>query len=83
MVDEAVELESGGNGGAESHFLRRHSSLRSRKDQATLKARQEELKLSFLSAKAETWSEGVEKTRYLLGLFVRNSEATTLAADPR
>ena len=48
-------------------------------DRAKLKARQEELEKFLVAAPAATWTEAVEKTRYLLSLFA----ATPEAQDPR
>jgi hypothetical protein len=48
-------------------------------DQAALRARQAELEDLLASAPAGTWSEAVDKVRYLLGLL-RDSDA---GSDPR
>jgi len=48
-------------------------------EHAALKTRQEELEKFFLAAPAQNWSEAIEKTRYLLGLFA----LTSAAQDPR
>ena len=48
-------------------------------DQAALRARQAELEDLLAAAPAGTWSEAVEKVRYLLGLL-RDSDA---GIDPR
>lgn len=48
-------------------------------DQASLKARQDELEAQLLLAPAKTWPEAAEKAQYLIGLLA----ATTQARDPR
>jgi hypothetical protein len=48
-------------------------------ERARLEARQAELEKFLVAAPATTWSEAVEKARYLLGLFA----ATPEAEDPR
>ena len=50
------------------------------KDQDSLRKRRTELEKFLVAAPAGTWSEAVEKTRYLLGLF---SAETSNAGDPR
>jgi hypothetical protein len=48
-------------------------------DQAALRDRQEALEAMLLAAPATSWSEAVEKARYLLGLFGQSAAAE----DPR
>jgi len=48
-------------------------------DRARLKARQDELEKFLVAAPSANWSDAVEKTRYLLGIFGTTAEAQ----DPR
>jgi hypothetical protein len=48
-------------------------------DQTALRARRDELEKFLLAAPAASWSEVVEKARYLVGLFAGTPEAQ----DPR
>jgi hypothetical protein len=47
-------------------------------DQEALRARQAELEDLLAAAPATDWQEAVEKTRYLLGLFAQNLDASDL-----
>jgi hypothetical protein len=48
-------------------------------DRARLKARQDELEKFLVAAPSANWSDAIEKTRYLLGIFGTTAEAQ----DPR
>ena len=48
-------------------------------DQTSLRERRDELERLLAAAPSADWAEAVEKTRYLLSLFVE----TSAAADPR
>jgi hypothetical protein len=48
-------------------------------DQIALRSRQDALEAMLIAVPASTWSEAVEKARYLLGLFARTPDAE----DPR
>ena len=48
-------------------------------DQAALRARRDELERFLTAARAENWTDAVEKARYLLALFSETFEAK----DPR
>jgi hypothetical protein len=48
-------------------------------DQAALRERRDELERFLTAARAESWTDAVEKARYLLGLFSETFEAK----DPR
>ena len=48
-------------------------------DQNSLRERRDELERLLAAAPSADWAEAVEKTRYLLSLFVE----TSAAADPR
>jgi hypothetical protein len=79
MTDHPIELdEHRGMKAQQATELRRLVSEVAA-DRASLKARQEELEKFLIAAPSATWSEAVEKARYLLTLFA----ATQDAQDPR
>jgi hypothetical protein len=76
MVDQTVDLDKHRGLAAQKATDLRRLRIDVERDQAALRARQDELELFLLSAEAKDWAEAVEKARYLLGLF-----AQTPAAD--
>jgi hypothetical protein len=79
MTDRTIELDGRRGMAAQRATDLRRLRLEVEKDQASLRARQDELERFLLSAPADTWPDAVEKTRYLLGLFAKTSEGQ----DPR
>jgi hypothetical protein len=75
MVDQTVDLDKRRGMAAQKATDLRRLRTDVEKDQAALKARQDELETFLVAAKAETWSEAVEKARYLIGLFAQTSAA--------
>ena len=79
MADETSVLdEHRGMAAQKATELRRLNTAVVR-DQAALRAKQEELERFLLAAPAEDWPEAAERARYLLGLFAE----TPAADDPR
>ena len=79
MADQTVDLDKHRGMAAQKATDLRRLRIDVEKDQAALKARQDELETFLLAAEAEGWLEAVEKARYLLGLFAQ----TPAADDPR
>lgn len=79
MDDEPTELDKHRGMAAQKATELRRLRTEVERDQAALKARQEELERFFLAAPAHDWPEAVEQARYLLGLFGLTAEAQ----DPR
>ena len=79
MVDKSTELDEHRGMAAQKATDLRRLRIEVENDQSALRARQEELETFLLAAHAESWSEAVEKARYLLGLFAQ----TSAAEDPR
>ena len=79
MTERTIELDGRRGMAAQRATDIRRLRTEVEKDQAALRARQDELERFLVSAPADTWPDAVEKTRYLLGLFAQ----TSVAQDPR
>jgi hypothetical protein len=79
VTEKTTELDTHRGMAAQKATELRRLRIEVENEHAALKTRQEELERFFLSAPAENWSEAIEKTRYLLGLFA----LTSAAQDPR
>jgi hypothetical protein len=78
-MDKTTELDTHRGIAARKATELRRLRIEVETEHAALKHRQEELEKFFLAAPAQNWSEAIEKTRYLLGLFA----VTSAAQDPR
>ena len=79
MTDRTIDLDGRRGMAAQMATDLRRLRTEVERDQAALRARQDELERFLVSAQADTWPDAVEKTRYLLGLFAE----TSAAQDPR
>jgi len=79
MTDRTIELDSHRGMAAQKATELRRLLTEVATDRARLKERQDELEKALVAAPATTWSDAVEKARYLLSLFA----ATAEAEDPR
>jgi hypothetical protein len=79
MADDPIVLDAHRGMMAQSATEIRRHRAEIEADQAALRRRQEELESLLAAAPAATWSEAVEKVRYLLALFAASPEAL----DPR
>jgi hypothetical protein len=79
VTEETTKLDQHRGMRAQKATELRRLRIEVENEHAALKARQEELERFFLAAPSENWSEAIEKTRYLLGLFA----LTSAAQDPR
>ncbi len=79
MVGKSTELDGHRGMAAQKATDLRRLRIEVENDQSALRARQEKLETFLAAARADNWSEPVEKARYLLGLFAQ----TSAAADPR
>ena len=79
MTDETTKLDQHRGMRAQKATELRRRRIEVENEHAALKTRQEELEKFFLAQPAQNWSEAIETTRYLLGLFA----ATSAAQDPR
>ncbi len=79
MTEKTTELDTHRGIAARKATELRRLRIEVETEHAALKTRQEELEKFFLAAPAQNWSEAIEKTRYLLGLFA----LTSAAQDPR
>ena len=79
MTEETTKLDQHRGMKAQKATELRRRRVEVENEHAALKTRQEELEKFFLAAPAQNWSEAIETTRYLLGLFA----ATSAAQDPR
>lgn len=79
MVKETVELDLHRGIAAQQATELRRLVREVADDRERLEERQEALERFLVAEPAETWTEAVEKTRYLLSLFAATSEAQ----DPR
>ncbi len=79
VTEKTTELDTHRGMAAQKATELRRLRIEVENEHAALKARQEELEKYFLAAPAQNWSEAIEKTRYLLGLFA----VTSAAQDPR
>jgi len=79
VTEETTKLDQHRGMRAQKATELRRRRVEVENEHAALKTRQEELEKFFLAAPAQNWSEAVETTRYLLGLFA----ITPAAQDPR
>ncbi|MEX0854116.1 MAG: hypothetical protein WD036_12670 [Bauldia sp.] len=79
MVDRTTDLDKHRGMAAQKATDLRRLRIEVETDQAALKARQEELEKFLFAAPTVSWTEAVEKARYLLGLLAQ----TAAAQDPR
>jgi hypothetical protein len=79
MTDRTIELDLHRGMAAQKATDLRRLRLEVQTDQASLKARQDELEALLVAAPEGGWPEAVEKARYLLTLFAD----TSACIDPR
>lgn len=79
MTDRTIDLDKHRGMAAQKATETRRLIAEVEAQGRALRLRQERLEVQLVAAPAETWSEAVEKARYLLGLFA----STTVAQDPR
>ena len=79
MVDEPTSLDEHRGMAAQVATELRRKRAGVKADQAVLRQRRDDLETVMAAAPSATWSEAVEKARYLLSLFAE----TPAAADPR
>src|SRR5260370_41998234 len=79
VTEKTTELDTHRGMAAQKATELRRLRIDVENEHAALKARQEELEKFFLAAPSQNWSEAIEKTRYLLGLFA----LTPAGLDPR
>ena len=79
MTSKTTDLDEHRGMAAQKATELRRLVIAVEKDQAALRARQEDLEKHLDASPARDWPEAVERARYLLGLF----GATPAASDPR
>ena len=79
MVDRTTSLDQHRGMAAQKATELCRLRLEVEQDQAALRERQQKFEGLLAAAPATNWSEAVEKTRYLLGLFAKSPAAE----DPR
>lgn len=79
MTDRTIDLDKHRGMAAQKATELRRVISEVAADRAKLKARQDELEKFLVAAPSANWSDAVEKTRYLLGIFGTTAEAQ----DPR
>ena len=75
MTDRTIELDKHRGMAAQKATELRRLVGEVAADRARLKERQDELEKFLAAAPASTWSEAVDKARYLMSLFAATSEA--------
>ena len=79
MTDQVTDLDGRRGMAAQKATELRRLRIEVETDQTALRARRDELEKFLLAAPAASWSEAVEKARYLVGLFAHTPDAQ----DPR
>ncbi|QCK85665.1 hypothetical protein E8L99_07745 [Phreatobacter aquaticus] len=79
MTDQITDLDGRRGMAAQKATELRRLRIEVETDQTALRARRDELEKFLLAAPSASWSEAVEKARYLVGLFAGTLEAQ----DPR
>jgi hypothetical protein len=79
MVDQPTNLDEHRGMAAQVATELRRQQAEVEADQAALRERRDDLEKRLTTAPSASWSEAVEKARYLLTLFAE----TPAAADPR
>lgn len=78
MTDQPANLDAHRGMAAQKATDLRRLRSEVEADQNALRARQAQLEELLAAAPATDWHEAVEKTRYLLGLFAQNLDASDL-----
>jgi hypothetical protein len=79
MIDRPVSLDSQRGMAAQKATEIRRMLAEVEANEASLRARQEELEAQLLAAPASTWQEASDKARYLLKILAASPESR----DPR
>lgn len=79
MTETTIDLDGRRGLAAQKDTDLRRLRIEVERDQAALRARQDELERFLTLAPSDSWPDALEKARYLLGLFAQTSEGR----DPR